>query len=123
MAKVFRGDRLKELREKTGLSQDDLADRLGIGHAQMNRYEQGKNDPGTEILVALARELNTTTDYLLGLVDKPSQQFRLTDLTPDERQVFDALQEAARLISARNRKPEGSDALPAVNAPHAATPR
>lgn len=104
-AKVFRGDRLKVVRERMGLSQDELAEGLGVGQAQINRYEQNKNDPSSETLVAMAKYLEVTTDYLLGLVDTPTQNMRLSDLTDEEREIFDTLQQAARLIAVRNKKP------------------
>jgi transcriptional regulator with XRE-family HTH domain len=103
-AKVFRGERLRTVREQMSLSQDELAEALGLGQAQINRYEQNKNDPSSETLVAMARYLGVTTDYLLGLVDSPSQHMRLADLTDEEREIFDTLQQAARLIAVRNKK-------------------
>ena len=120
-AKVFCGERLKLMREKLGLSQDELAERLGLGQAQINRYEQNKNDPSSETLVLLARHLEVTTDYLLGIVDTPTQQVRLSDLTEEEREILDTLQQAARLIAARNKRADTSDRAPGGGVPNGAS--
>lgn len=59
------GQRIGALRRKLGLSQAELARRLGISPSAMGMYEQGRREPSGTTLVALARELQVTTDYLL----------------------------------------------------------
>ena len=59
------GPRIAALRRKAGLSQAELARRLQISASAMGMYEQGRREPSAEILVALARELRISTDYLL----------------------------------------------------------
>ncbi|MFO7323676.1 MAG: helix-turn-helix transcriptional regulator [Chloroflexota bacterium] len=88
--KIFRGDRLREMRRKRQLTQDELAERLGFGQSQMNKYENGKSDPTPEVLVRLARELEVTTDWLLGLVDDPTSHLQERDLTAMERKLLSA---------------------------------
>lgn len=61
--------RLKELREEKGLYQKDLAKKVGIAQSVVARYETGTARPGIDTLMQLAIALETTTDYLLGLVD------------------------------------------------------
>ena len=63
--------RLRELREDHDLTQKDVADYLQMKQPQYFRYEQGYRDLPTDILVALARLYNTSTDYILGLTDDP----------------------------------------------------
>lgn len=67
----FQPDRLRELREGAGLSQAELARRVGATQPSMNRLEQGGTD-NPRYLVRLARELQTTPEYLLGETDDPS---------------------------------------------------
>lgn len=86
--KVFRGDRLKEIREKREMSQDDLADLLEFGPSQMNKYEKGKQDPSAEILKRMAIALQVSTDWLLGLTRDPGESFQAEDLTPQERKLI-----------------------------------
>ena len=59
------GRRIGALRRERGLSQAQLAARLGISASAMGMYEQGRREPSAEMLVALARQLGVTTDYLL----------------------------------------------------------
>ena len=59
------GERIALLRRTRGLSQSELARRLKISASAMGMYEQGRREPSGQTLVALARELEVTTDFLL----------------------------------------------------------
>ena len=63
--------RLRDMREDHDLTQQKLAEYLGMPQPQYFRYEQGLRDIPTDILIQLAKLYNTTTDYLLGLTDDP----------------------------------------------------
>jgi transcriptional regulator with XRE-family HTH domain len=69
--KVFRGERLKFLREQMKLSQDALDELVGLGEDSTMRYETGESDPSAAQIKALAVALQVTTDYLLGITDNP----------------------------------------------------
>ena len=58
--------RLKALRVQSGLSQADIARKIYISQQAYSKYEVGTSTPNPETLAALAKALNTTTDYLLG---------------------------------------------------------
>jgi transcriptional regulator with XRE-family HTH domain len=88
--KVFRGERLKEVRESRGLSQTDLEQLTGISNMQISRYESGKSEPTPEVIVKLANNLSITTDYLLGLVANPEDHLELQDLSPTEARLLAA---------------------------------
>lgn len=87
-SKVFRGDRLRQLREARGFSQDELAAQLGFGAAQMNRYENGKADPSLDGITRIANALQVTTDWLLGLTDDPQSRLEEDEITPEEWQLL-----------------------------------
>src|SRR5438132_1379817 len=57
--------RLKQLREKRGLSQADLAQAVGIHKSHLIRYEQGQISPTAEKIVGLCLVLHVTADALL----------------------------------------------------------
>lgn len=59
------GPRIAALRRQAGLSQAELAARLGVSPSAMGMYEQGRREPAAEVLVDLARELGVSTDFLL----------------------------------------------------------
>lgn len=58
------GSRIAQLRKRMGMSQDQLAQILHISPSTVGMYEQGRREPGVDTLVALARILHTSTDYL-----------------------------------------------------------
>lgn len=58
--------RIKELREDHDLSQEKLADILNVSQTGYSKYEIGKRDIPTQILIALADFYGTSVDYLLG---------------------------------------------------------
>lgn len=60
-------ERLKLLRELSGLTQTQAAEKLDIHRVNYNRYEKGERTPDQDTLIRIARFFNTTTDYLLGI--------------------------------------------------------
>lgn len=60
------GKRVRELRIKRGLSQQDLGLAIGVTKVSVCGYENGTRIPNLEKLIRLAEVLETTTDYLLG---------------------------------------------------------
>ena len=63
---------IKEARERVGLSQKELAALLDIKPTTFNGYETGAHDPKSDILVKIAKQCNTSVDYLLGCTNDPS---------------------------------------------------
>jgi transcriptional regulator with XRE-family HTH domain len=57
------GARLKERRTMLGLSQDDLAQRIGITYQQLHKYENAVNRISASRLFLCAQELNAPIDY------------------------------------------------------------
>lgn len=62
--------RIRDLREDCDLTQNDMAKILNCSQRVYSNYERGERDIPTEILIALAKFHNTTTDYILGLTNK-----------------------------------------------------
>lgn len=60
-------DRLKNLRENSGLTQSDIARSFGISRSSVNSWEMGLSVPSTQYIVELAKKFEVSTDYLLGL--------------------------------------------------------
>ena len=63
-------ERLKELRNEAGLSQEKLAKKIYISQSCMSKYECGKSPMPTSIAIALAKYYNVCIDYLIGLTDE-----------------------------------------------------
>ena len=60
------GKTIKDLREKQGYTQRELADKLNIGNSTLAMYEIDKREPDNATLGRLADFFSVTTDYLLG---------------------------------------------------------
>lgn len=61
------GVKLKELRTSQKLTQQQLADRLGVAKSVVSYYESGDRYPSYDVLVRIAHVFHTSTDYLLDV--------------------------------------------------------
>lgn len=60
-------ERIKELREKAGYSQVQLAKKLDVTRSSVNAWEMGLSAPTTPYVVAMARLFHVSADYLLEI--------------------------------------------------------
>ena len=63
------GERLKQLRIKKGLKQQELADMFGLSSGTISFYESEQRKPDIDFIVAIAKYFDVSTDYLLGLTN------------------------------------------------------
>ena len=56
----------KSLRIKSGLTQQEMADKLKISRSSIGMYENGEREPGFELLESIADYFNVDMNYLLG---------------------------------------------------------
>lgn len=61
---------MSELRKDRGLSQGELAERLGLAASTISAYERGVNEPDDETKLRIAELFNISLDYLLGAIDE-----------------------------------------------------
>ena len=59
-------DILRSLREKKGLTQDQLAERVMVTRQAVSRWENGETQPGTDTLKLLSGEFDVSINTLLG---------------------------------------------------------
>ena len=74
--KVF-GERLLNLREERGETQDQLAKAVGITRQSLSRYETNERTPNIELIYNIAKHYEVSADYLLGLSDVKSLDNRV----------------------------------------------
>ena len=88
---------LKFLRNKKGISQQQLADVIGISQQSINKYENHNIEPDISTLIAFADYFNTSVDYLIGNtdIDRKIEAVHQYDLNNEEA----ALIEKFRLLS------------------------
>jgi len=66
---ILFSQRLKSVRKAQKRSQKELADLLDVTVRGYQYYEDGTHEPSYDRLVTLAKYLNVSTDYLLGLTE------------------------------------------------------
>ena len=67
------GQRIKDLRKKADLTQDRLADYLGVSAQAVSKWELGQTAPDLSLIAPLCRVLGVTADELLGL-NEPDEE-------------------------------------------------
>ena len=80
------GDRLKELRKRSNLSQEQLAQQLGITKGMISSYETSMRMPSYHILLKLSLLFNVSTDYLLG--KNANDMLNISDLTEKQKAII-----------------------------------
>ncbi|WP_205666391.1 helix-turn-helix domain-containing protein [Anaerosphaera multitolerans] len=68
---VSTGERIKELRIKKNLTQEELGKKFGLVKSTISLYESNKSTPDDNIKRALAKYFDVTLDYLMGVSDNP----------------------------------------------------
>ena len=90
-------ERLKDLRKQAGLTQVEVAEKLGISQPAYASWERGAKKPTPENLVKIAQILNVSVDYLVGNSEEKADEldniemlFRMNSkgLTDEEKKVF-----------------------------------
>lgn len=60
------GTRIRQLRRQMKLTQQELADTLGVDNTTISVWELGKAEPSIKHILAMSSLFNVTTDFLLG---------------------------------------------------------
>lgn len=81
------GEKLKEEREKQGLSQKEVADRLHIARQAVSRWETDQSYPDLENLMALGRLYHVSIDELLGMEKEEISESVEKETVEEEKSV------------------------------------
>ena len=65
MDRVALGKRVREARNKSGLTQEVLAERVDIAVSYLGEIERGEKTPSLDVLISIAESLEISCDYLL----------------------------------------------------------
>ena len=92
---------LKRLRQRSGVSQKQLAAAVGVSQQSINKYENHNIEPDIATLVRIADFFNTSVDYLVGRHSTESQEEPLltVQLTLEESRFL----QGYRLLSPRQK--------------------
>ncbi len=81
--------RIKELRQKKGLTLEQVADVVGVGKSTVRKWETGMiANMRRDKIASLAKALGTTPEYLMGWDEKESSPSEL-QLTEGEKVLLD----------------------------------
>lgn len=90
LADMSLGARIKDLLEQVGMSQAELARRVGVRQSTINSLVNGDSRTSRSI-VQIARELRTTPAYLTGECDDPAADHPDDQFTSEEREWVELL--------------------------------
>lgn len=90
-------NRLHDMRTRHGLSQKQVAEKIGVSPSIVSGYETGERTPSTEVLLALSYLYQCSTDYLLGKQTAiPSATINADGLTADQFKAICSLVDSIR---------------------------
>ena len=90
------GENLQRLRKESGLSQEDVAQKLFVSRQSVSKWENGNAEPGVENLKALAKLYGVTLDELVG--NGPAEVFQFAGEEPDTEDTANSDQQYHRLV-------------------------
>lgn len=90
------GARIRKYREMQGISQKEMAQRIGVSNSRVSNWEQGINRPGADILAEICKALNVSPSEMLDVRLSPD------DLNDQERKVIMAYRTKPDLQKAVN---------------------
>ncbi|MBQ9686158.1 MAG: helix-turn-helix transcriptional regulator [Oscillospiraceae bacterium] len=67
-------DRILELRKQKGISQEELADKLGVSRQAISKWESEQSTPELDKIILLSDFFDVTTDYLLKSIEPVAQE-------------------------------------------------
>lgn len=92
------GDRIREIRKKRGMTQEQLAEKIDVTLEYVSQIERGLKMPSMQVFVKLVEVLDVSADYLLrdsvstrNLYGDKQLGARLERLTPKQRVALEAL--------------------------------
>lgn len=83
------GKRIQLLREMIGMTQKELADKIQINYSVMNRIESGERPARDEEIKRIAKALDVSTDYLLGLTDVKNPTDKISDALEEDQELLE----------------------------------
>ena len=84
------GQRIAKLRTERGMSQQQLAQMLGVKRSVISYYESGDRLPSFDVLIMLSKVFSVTTDYLLKGQDK-TRGLDVTGLGEKEIEILSSM--------------------------------
>lgn len=71
------GDRILCLRKMKGISQEELADKVGVSRQAVSKWESEQSTPDLDKVIIMSDYFEVTTDYILKGIDPQNKQTRI----------------------------------------------
>lgn len=91
------GIKLQEIRKQNKLSQEALAEKLGVSRQAISKWERGESAPDTENLIALSRIYGVSIDELLGNNSQPLKEDLYEEPVTEMKPQYDVPQTERKL--------------------------
>ena len=98
------GARIRELRKETGLSQLELADKVGCSETHLSNIETGSAKMGVDIAIRIAEYFDVSTDWILRATN-PGENDLFSDCSPAERKYYEEVLGMIKNVSRKYGKP------------------
>lgn len=66
-------ERIQQLRKEKGISQEELAEKVGVSRQAVSKWESKQSTPDLDKVIILSEYFGVTTDYLLRGIETPNQ--------------------------------------------------
>ena len=88
-----KGSRIKELREAAGMTQTELADKIGVSKSVISAYEKGIRNPSESVLQSIAEIFGVSflSFYKRGYWSHEAVTINITDLKPEQQKIIFSL--------------------------------
>lgn len=86
-------NRLKEIRLNRGLTQKEIAEKIGCSVGAYSKYEHGDREPSITVLNRMADYYNVSVDYLIG-----RDVMEQGSLTEHEKEILDLLRRSSEYV-------------------------
>lgn len=87
-------DRIRYLRDKAGMTQTDLAKKLGISRSAVNSWEMSLSSPSLANIVEMTELFHVSADYLLSITDRVTVD--ITELPGESQEAIMKLVECLK---------------------------
>lgn len=87
------GERIRERRKQLGMTQDELANKIGVKKTSVSNYEVNTNSPPEKVIIKIMDALDCDANYLFG--DYTTKENFV--ITPHERKIIEAYRKSPEM--------------------------
>lgn len=100
------GEKLQAVRKRSGHTQKEFAEFIGVPQSSLSAYENNKNLPTTEVMIAIANKCNVSLDWLCGLAENSNIDYNLNEFTDISNIMYKLMELNEIGITIKSNKPD-----------------